>query len=327
MLKEKEEQKAAAQSVGCTLHAEDIKRVKGLGFLHHKGTNQFNARVITRNGRITTEECAAIAEAARLYGDGHMMMTTRLTIEVSGIAYDNIDAFCAHLAKAGLETGGTGKKIRPVVSCKGTTCQYGIYDTYGLSREIHERFYQGYRGVSLPHKFKIAIGGCPNNCVKPTLNDVGVIGARIPQYHAEQCRSCKKCQIETVCPVHAAQKGADGKLAIHEELCIQCGRCVGKCPFHCNDEGVSGYKVFVGGRWGKKIAHGQMLHKIFTEKQEVLDMVEKAILLFRFAGEEGERFADTIARIGFAKAEELLLGEELMQRKAEILGLDGGTAC
>lgn len=91
-----------------------------MGFLQHKGTNLFNARVITRNGRITTEEASVIAEAARLYGDGHMMMTTRLTIEVSGIAYHDIDAFCAHLAKAGLSVGGTGSKVRPVVSCKAT---------------------------------------------------------------------------------------------------------------------------------------------------------------------------------------------------------------
>ena len=60
-------------------------------------------------------------------------------------------------------------------------------------------------------------------------------------------------------------------------------------PFHCNDEGVDGYKVYVGGRWGKKIAHGQMLHKIFMDQNEVLDTVEKAILLFRSAGESGER--------------------------------------
>ena len=33
---------------------------------------------------------------------------------------------------------GTGKKVRPVVSCKGTTCQYGLIDTFGLSEKIHE---------------------------------------------------------------------------------------------------------------------------------------------------------------------------------------------
>ncbi|MFR4430429.1 MAG: hypothetical protein ACLT4D_14210 [Blautia faecis] len=80
----------------------------------------------------------------------------------------------------GFGNRGTGSKVRPVVSCKGTTCQYGLIDTFGLSEEIHERFYHGYSAVKLPHKFKIAVGGCPNNCVKPDLNDLGIIGQRVP---------------------------------------------------------------------------------------------------------------------------------------------------
>ena len=78
-----------------------------------------------------------------------------------------------------------------------------------------------------------------------------------------------------------------------------------------------------------KIAHGQMLDKIFTSEQEVLDVVEKAILLFRSEGISGERFADTINRIGFEKAQEMILGDELLAQKAEILGLNvtGGATC
>ncbi|MGI6095036.1 MAG: C-GCAxxG-C-C family (seleno)protein [Lachnospiraceae bacterium] len=319
---------AAPAGESCTLSPDDIKRVKGLGFLQHKGTNKFNGRIITRNGRITDEECSVISEASKLYGDGHIMMTTRMTLEVSGIDYNDIDAFRAYVAKAGLETGGTGSKVRPVVSCKGTTCQYGLCDTYALSEEIHNRFFKGYASVSLPHKFKIAVGGCPNNCVKPNLNDLGIIGARILEYDMDKCRGCKVCQLEKACPIHAA-KLIDGKLVIDPQLCNNCGRCVGKCPFHCNDNGTYGWKIYIGGRWGKKVAHGQMLDKIFTDKQEVLDTVEKAILLFRSEGIPGERFADTINRIGFEKVQEMLLSDELLEKKAEILGLTvvGGATC
>lgn len=319
---------SAPAEEGCTLRPEDIKRVKGMGFLQHKGTNRFNGRIITRNGRITADEAEAVVRAARLYGDGYMMLTTRLTMEVSGIDYQDIDAFRAEVGKAGLETGGTGSKVRPVVSCKGTTCQYGLYDTYALSEEIHHRFFKGYSNVALPHKFKIALGGCPNNCVKPNLNDLGIIGARVPGYDPEKCRGCKKCQLEASCPVKAA-KLADGKLVIDPALCNNCGRCVTKCPFHCNDDSTYGWRVYIGGRWGKKVAHGQMLDKVFTDKQELLDVVEKAILLFRSEGQSGERFADTIRRIGFEKAQEMLLGDDLLKRREEILGLNvvGGATC
>ena len=321
-------EKPVAPAEGCTLTADQIKAVKAQGFLHQKGTNKFNGRIITRNGRITEAEARAIADAAKRYGDGYVMMTTRLTMEVSGIPFEKTEAFRTDMAKAGLQVGGTGSKVRPVVSCKGTTCQYGLCDTYDVSQEIHDRFFVGYHGVSLPHKFKIAVGGCPNNCVKPNLNDVGIVGARAPHYDMEACRGCKKCQMELSCPIKAA-KLVDKKLVIDWEACNNCGRCVGKCPFHCNDESVYGYKVYLGGRWGKEVAHGQMLDKLFTTKEEALDVVEKALLLFRAEGKSGERFADTIQRIGFDRAQELLLSNELLERKAEILGLNvvGGATC
>lgn len=302
----------------CTVPAADIKRVKGMGFLQHRGTNKFNARVVTVNGRVSVEQMKVLEEAAEKFGDGFMMFTTRLSVEVSGIDYKDIEAFQQYIAKAGLQTGGTGNKLRPVVSCKGATCQYGLYNPYELSQEIHERFYLGYRNVALPHKFKIATGGCPNNCVKPNLNDLGIVGAKIPQFQADKCRGCAKCMIENTCPVHAA-KVVDGKLTIDPNVCLTCGRCVGKCPFHTNDEGISGWHVYIGGRWGKRVSHGRPLSKVITDKEELMNVVEKVILLFRSEGLPGERFADTVDRIGFEKAEQMIFSNELLERKEEII--------
>lgn len=214
--------------MACTISADEIKRVKALGFLNNKGTDLFNGRIITVNGKITAEQTKVIAEAADKFGNGDVEFTTRLTVEVRGIPFENIESFREYIAKAGLETGGTGSLVRPVVSCKGTTCQYGLYDTFALSEKIHERFYLGYRTVKLPHKFKIATGGCPNNCVKPDLNDLGIVGQLVPNYDEDMCNGCKKCKIEQVCPMKAA-KVEDGVLEIDQELCNNCGRCVGNC--------------------------------------------------------------------------------------------------
>ena len=288
-----------------TLSAAEIARVKGLGCLQDKRyPDVFNVRVITRNGRISTDAHRAIAEAADKFGSGMVTMTTRLTLEIQGVKYENLEPLFAFLAEHGLETGGTGKLVRPVVSCKGTTCQYGLCDTFDLSEKIHERFYVGYHNVTLPHKFKIAVGGCPNNCVKPDLNDLGIVGQRVFQRDLDKCRGCKKCQVEAACPIKIAHV-ENGKLVT--EGCNNCGRCANKCPFHVTDEYVQGYKVYIGGRWGKRIANGQPLSKIFTDEEEVLNVVEKAICLFRDEGIPGERFADTIARLGFDYVEGKLL--------------------
>lgn len=291
------------------LSPEDIKRVKGLGFLRDKRyPDVFNARVITRNGRITTDEHRAIAEAADRFGSGQVAMTTRLTMEIQGVRYENIQPLTDFLSAYGLTTGGTGALVRPVVSCKGTTCQYGLIDTYALSEKIHERFYVGYHNIPLPHKFKIAVGGCPNNCVKPDLNDLGVVGQRVPVPDTEKCRGCKKCQIEKNCPIHAA-KLKDGKISIDPDACNHCGRCKGKCPFGAVEEYREGYKILIGGRWGKKTACGRPLPRLFTTEEEVMTVIDRAILLFREEGIAGERFADTVARLGFDYVSGKLLGE------------------
>ncbi len=314
-----------------TVSGEDEKKVKALGFLKDKRTpDKFNGRVITRNGKITAQEAKAIAEAADRFGSGEVTMTSRLTMEIQGVPFENIEPLRAYLLEAGLEMGGTGSKVRPVVSCKGTTCQYGLIDTFALSEEIHERFFHGYADVKLPHKFKIAVGGCPNNCVKPDLNDLGIIGQKVPQIDPEKCRGCKVCQVEQNCPIHVAAL-RDGRIVIDESACNHCGRCMGKCPFGALEQYTDGYRIYIGGRWGKKVAQGRYLDKVFTDREEVLDIVEKAILLFRQQGITGERFADTVARIGFEAVQEQLLSNALLEGKQENLAarkhLKGGATC
>ena len=286
------------------LSPEEIKRVKGLGCLQDKRyPDVFNVRVLTVNGRLTTDTHRAIAEAADRFGSGEVALTTRLTMEIQGVKYENIEPLFAFLADHGLSAGGTGAKVRPVVSCKGTTCQYGLCDTFSLSEKIHTRFYEGYHGVALPHKFKIAVGGCPNNCVKPELNDLGIIGQRVPVVDLDKCKGCKKCKVAEACPIKTA-KVVDGKVDLSG--CNHCGRCMGKCPFDAISY-TDGYRVSIGGRWGKKVAHGVPLTRVFTSEEEVLNVVEKAICLFRDEGIAGERFADTISRLGFDYVNEKLL--------------------
>lgn len=304
-------------TVPCSVDAKEVARIKGLGFLRDKTTaDKFNCRVITRNGKITAEEGRALADAAEKFGSGEMAFTSRMTVEIQGIAYGNVQEFIDFLNEKGLETGGTGPKVRPVVSCKGTTCQYGLIDTFSVSEKIHQEFYKGYHGVKLPHKFKIAVGGCPNNCVKPDINDLGIIGQRKPLFLEEKCVSCGLCA--KICPMGALSV-ENKKLVHNKELCNNCGRCIPSCKLGAIGIEKAGAKIFVGGRWGKKVARGMALDKIFETEAELISAVEKTILFYRENGAPGERFADTLARVGFDKAQAEILGTEILERKGEIL--------
>lgn len=220
--------------------------------------------------------------------EGTITFTTRLTVEVQGVPYDKLMNFAPILPGKGSQQGGRVQKSGLLCPAKGRPCQYGLIDTFAVSEEIHHRFFEGYADVKLPHKFKIAVGGCPNNCVKPDLNDLGIIGQRMPQFDEDECMGCKKCSVANTCPMGAATV-QDGLLNIDPALCNNCGRCVGKCHFDALSKGVDGYKIYIGGRWGKRVAQGRALGKVFTDREEALSVIEKAILFYREQGKTGER--------------------------------------
>ena len=136
--------------------------------------------------------------------------------------------------------------------------------------------------------------------------------------------------LEESCPIGVA-KVVDGMLEIDKDECNNCGRCVGKYHFDAIEDGKVGYKVYIGGMWGKRVNHGKPLCKVFESKEDTLDVVEKVILLYREQGKTGERFAQTINRLGFENVEAQLLSNELFDRKQEILDaqlhLEGGATC
>jgi dissimilatory sulfite reductase (desulfoviridin) alpha/beta subunit len=302
------------------ISTEQRKQVKGQGFLSNKDQEHFSGRIITENGVLNARQLRNLSEAAEKFGNGKISFTSRLTVELPGISYKDISVFQAHIAKENMVTGGTGAKVRPVVACKGTVCMFGNIDTQGLATEIHKRFYEGFGHITLPHKFKIAVGGCPNNCVKPDINDVGIIGQMAPQYNRDLCEGCAECAVILACPMQACAMKEDF-MDMDREVCNNCGLCIGTCPFDAVPDGKVGYKVTIGGRWGKQVRIGTPLNDIFT-KDEAMDIIEKAILLFKEKGLPGERLSNMIERLSVAVTEQMLVVHDLLGRKSKILGLN-----
>lgn len=300
------------------LTTEQINSVKGRGFLRNRGTDNFSGRIVGYGTVFTAENFRDMSELAAKFGNGKLICTSRLGVEIPGIPFDKIEEAEAFAASHGLRFGGTGAKVRPVTACKGTTCVYGNCDTQAIAAKIHDEFFLGWNSVSLPHKFKISVGGCPNSCMKPSLNDFGIEGHKQPIFNPELCRGCKSCAVESRCPMKAA-KVVDGKLNIDKSLCLSCGVCTGKCPFGAvAGESETLYRIFIGGTWGKHTRMGSPLSCLVRE-DEIMPILEKTLLWFKENGLPKERLGKAIDRIGFDKAEAEIMGDGLLERKAEIL--------
>ena len=297
---------------------EDIMSVKGRGFLRNRGSDCFSGRVVSIGGCFTPDSLRALAECADKFGNGKVIFTSRLSAEVVGIPFENIPEAEKFMTEKGLSFGGTGAKVRPITACKGTTCVFGNIDTQGLAEVIHNRFYIGMREVKLPHKFKIGVGGCPNSCMKPSLNDVGIEGCRSFTFDRELCRGCKKCAVAEGCPSRAVSF-SEGRAVIDASRCTHCGVCVGKCPFGAAPkEAEAVCRVFVGGTWGKTQRMGTLLSGLYTT-DEVPDVIEKVMLWYKENGYAKERLGATVDRLGVAALEEALASNDLLDRKEEIL--------
>ena len=300
------------------LTSEQITSVKARGFLRNRGTECFSGRIVTVAGLFTPTELHAIAECAEKFGNGKVIFTARLAAEVVGIPFDKIPDAEAFMAEHGLYFGGTGAKVRPVTACKGTTCVYGNIDTQEIAKIIYDKFYIGMRNVKLPHKFKIGVGGCPNSCMKPSLNDVGIEGCKAFSFDSDLCRGCKKCAVAESCPTKAVSV-VDGKAIIDMDKCTNCGVCVGKCPFGAvPKEAESICRIFVGGTWGKTQRMGTLLGSVYST-EEIPTVIEKVMLWYKENGYAKERLGAAIDRLGADVLEVALKTNDLIDRKDEIL--------
>ena len=124
-------------------------------------------------GLTNPKELRAIADAAEKYGARTVKVTGGQRIDLFGIRKEDLPAIWADLNAAGMVSGHAyGKALRTVKTCVGSEwCRFGTQDSTGLGVRIEQMSW----GSWMPHKFKIAVSGCPRNCAEATIKDFGVI--------------------------------------------------------------------------------------------------------------------------------------------------------
>ena len=124
-------------------------------------------------GMCTPGQLRAIADVADKYEVPEMKVTGGQRIDMFGIAKEQLPAMWKDLTDAGFVSGHAyGKAMRTVKTCVGKTwCRFGTQDSTGLGVRLEELTW----GSWMPHKFKLAVSGCPRNCAEATIKDFGVV--------------------------------------------------------------------------------------------------------------------------------------------------------
>ncbi|MEW8523299.1 MAG: nitrite reductase large subunit NirB [Candidatus Thiodiazotropha endolucinida] len=124
-------------------------------------------------GKTTPDELRAIADAAEKFNVGEVNITGGQRINMLGVQKEDLPAMWAFLNERGLVSGHAyGKALRTVKTCVGSTwCRFGTQDSTTLGIELEKMTW----GSWMPHKFKMAVSGCPRNCAEATIKDFGVV--------------------------------------------------------------------------------------------------------------------------------------------------------
>ncbi len=255
-----------------------------------KGT--FYVKIKTNSGLTDADSLAKAAELAKKYGDGTLEVTARQCVEIQGVPGPKVDKLMADVYASGLATIGMGY----VTSCVGMDyCTEGLVETKKLSGELTMAFAQRLT----PHKVKIGISGCANECSRAKRHDIGLVGQVRPEVDEEKCNGCGRCA--ELCRVDAISIVL-GKSVIDRDKCVSCGWCIRSCPHEAVVETERGYSMWIGGNDARRPADGILL-KSFCTKEEIpvlIDAVAKTLVKYKTKPGR-ERLGNVMKNVGEGK--------------------------
>jgi nitrite reductase (NADH) large subunit len=124
-------------------------------------------------GLTSSRELRAIADVVDKFAIPLVKVTGGQRLDLFGVKKEDLPAVWSDFGKAGMVSGHAyGKALRTVKTCVGSEwCRFGTQDSTGLGVRIERATW----GSWMPHKFKIAVSGCPRNCAEATIKDFGII--------------------------------------------------------------------------------------------------------------------------------------------------------
>lgn len=282
-------------------NAIDYAQLKKGGFMRQKQKGFFSMRLKTVGGHLTSEQLNAVQKVAEKYGKGYIHLTSRQGVEIPFININDIDEVKKELAKGGTKVGVCGPRVRTITACQGNAiCSSGLIDTVSLANNLEEK----YGGRELPHKFKFGVTGCCNNCLKAEENDFGIKGGVRPSWNKSSCTFCGLCQV--VCPAKIITVNKKEKdLQADLDKCLYCGKCLKVCPTSAWS-GEHGFIVSFGGLYGNRITVGKRLLPLIFSENILFKVIDITMAFFENNAKKGERFANTLDRVGWQILEEEL---------------------
>ncbi len=160
-------------------------------------------------GGITNpRELRAIADVVEKYNAPMVKVTGGQRLDIFGIRKEDLPAVWADLNAAGMVSGHAyGKALRTVKTCVGSEwCRFGTQDSTGLGVTIERMTW----GSWMPHKFKIAVSGCPRNCAEATIKDFGIVCVESGyELHVGGNGGIKVRATDLLCKVETEQQALD----------------------------------------------------------------------------------------------------------------------
>jgi anaerobic sulfite reductase subunit C len=270
----------------------DPGALRKLGMIEQRQEGLFALRVHGVAGDFTPEQFRKIADVAQKFGKGQIHLTTRQGVEIHFVPQMYLDSAAKELELVGMVSGTSGSTVHSTGGCPGNaTCKRGIIETKEIARRLDEKYFR----LDMPHRLRMSVTGCPNNCAKATENDIGVMGATEPKWQKSECYNCGACVY--ACPVGAITV-IDGQYMIDRAVCTNCGTCASSCPNAAWTAAKRGSVLWVGGMMGKAPRLAIKLPGLFTSKDALFGAIDRVIDYYRTYGRQGERLGDVAGRVG-----------------------------